>query len=708
MAVEDIRDALVVRERATFLLTDPQGNARAGNVQGYGIYHADTRHLSTYDLTLNGIRPVMLLSTAELGYAMEQVMTNPKLEQDDERTINRGTIELRRQRVVADVVEETLQLRNFNRVEVSLQLLYRFEADFADIFDVRGYKRERHGTLHATEVDDADIAYSYTGIDGRTRRTRVAFGTPPDYIDDSTALFRITLPPRASATLRLEIAIDDAPLRRATRRTRVETIASDYEKWTEGCTRISTDNEFFNRVLNRSIHDVRMLWSETADGDAYPAAGTPWFDAPFGRDSCIMAMQMLAYRPDIARQCLQLLAKWQGQRVDYAHDEEPGKILHELRFDELSRSGELPYGPYYGSIDSTPLFLMLAAGLFEWTADVRFLRSLIPEITAAIEWMEQYGDAQGNGYLSYEKRSAKGLINQGWKDSWDAIMHRDGTLARSPLALAEVQGYAYAARMRLAPVLDRIGESKLAERVRKDARRLYKRFNEEFWLADERLFAMAIDGQGAAVATVASNPAHCLWSGLIDPANAGEVVGRLMSDDMFSGWGLRTLSERCPRFNPIGYHLGTVWPHDNSIAAMGFKMYGYEAELNDLASALFDASTSFPYFRLPELFSGDARSSHGAPVPYPVACKPQSWAAGAFPLITQAMLGLKPEAPEKRLRVVSPRLPYWLNSVIVRGLRVGNGNVTLLYRRDGQDTRVEVQEATGGLDVVMSNRWPLS
>jgi glycogen debranching enzyme len=417
-------------------------------------------------------------------------------------------------------------------------------------------------------------------------------------------------------------------------------------------------------------------------------------------------MQMLAYRPSLARSTLRLLAKWQGTEIDHARDEEPGKILHELRFDELSRSGELPYNPYYGSIDSTPLFLMLAALYYEWTADTRTIKELMPAIRRGIQWMEVYGDATGDGYLDYAKRSAKGLVNQGWKDSWDAVVHANGTLAHAPIALAEVQGYAYAARVRLAPILERAGEAKLAARLRRDAKKLQQRFNREFWLPDRRFYAMALDGDHRPVESTSSNPSHGLWTGIIDHAHAADTVARLMENDMFSGWGLRTLSGGSPRFNPIGYHLGSVWPHDNSIAAMGFKMYGFEDELNEVATALFDAAASFPYFRLPELFGGEMRSAHHAPVPYPVACRPQAWAAGAFPLITQAILGLKPEAPEKRLRVVNPKLPYWLNTVQVRNLRVGTGRVTLQYRREGNDTRVEIQDASGDIDVVISTRWP--
>jgi glycogen debranching enzyme len=706
MGIEDIRDALVIRERSVFLLTDPAGDAPPGNRQGFGVYSSDTRHLSAYNFNLNGVPPVILLSTAELGFAMEQVMTNPRLATPEGRTAPRGTIELRRQRVVADGIEERLRVTNFNPFPVTINLLYQFAADFADIFDVRGYERERTGLTHDPVIRERSVHFAYTGVDGELRETHLRFGTTPDYLDAASAMFRVTLQRRETITLRLDILVGPEPARVA-QVGRFAAVAEDYRRWMADCTQIFTDNEFFNRVLSRSLNDVRMLWSSDEDGHAYPAAGTPWFDALFGRDSAILALQMLAHRPEIARSTLRMLARYQGQRIDAAHDEEPGKILHERRFDELSRVDELPYGPYFGSIDSTPLFLMLAAEYYHWTGDLRTLRELLPAITGALAWMDRYGDRNGDGYLSYEKRSARGLVNQGWKDSGDAVAHTNGTLARPPIALAEVQGYAYAARMRLAPILERLGETEGAEAARAAAKRLRSSFDADFWLEDQRFFAMALDGDRARVASVTTNPAHCLWSGLVDASRAADVVGRLMENDVFSGWGLRTLTVGSPRFNPMAYHNGSVWPHDNSIAAMGFKMYGFEDELNEVATALFDAATSFPYFRLPELFGGEARSAHNAPVPYPVACRPQSWAAGAFPLITQAILGLKPEAEDGRLRIVNPRLPNWLNAVQVRGLRVGSGHVTLHYRRDGGATRVEVQKATGGIDVVVSNRWPL-
>lgn len=706
MAIEDIGDALVIRERSTFLLTDANGDVPGNSPQGFGVYHADTRHLSKYRLTLDGIDPVVLLSTAELGYAMEQVLTNPTLVSSEGETIERGRLEIRRQRTVADVVEEVLRVTNFGTSALTLAARYEFGADFADIFDVRGYERRKDGVRHRPVVGRRAITYRYTGIDAIERSTDIVFDRDPDAIDERCAFFRIHLAPHETATLRFAVIVDDLRSELA-RPSRFRSVRADYQEWMRETTQISTDNELFNRVLDQSLRDVRMLLSRDEHGNEFPAAGTPWFDALFGRDSAITSMQMLAYRPDIARSTLMALAARQGDKLDPAHDEEPGKILHEMRRSELSRAGELPYGPYYGTVDATPLFLILAAEYYAWSGDLRFIRELLPNIKSAFEWLDIYGDATNTGYLCYEKRSAKGLVNQGWKDSWDAITHTDGTLAPAPIALAEVQGYAYAARNRMAPILDRLGEHTLAEELRVAAKSLRERFNREFWSDASHNFAMARDGTGRLVESLGSNAAHCLWGGLIDKPKAGDVAQNVLGPELFSGWGIRTLERSNPRFNPIGYHVGSVWPHDNSLIVMGLKMYGFEDAVNSVASALFDTALTFPYFRLPELFGGDVRSQHRSPVPYPVACRPQAWAAGSMPYIAQAMLGLHAEAPDHRLRIVNPRLPKWLNSVHVRGLRVGSGTVSLQYRRSGKSTNVEVQRITGNVDVVVSQRWPL-
>jgi glycogen debranching enzyme len=392
--------------------------------------------------------------------------------------------------------------------------------------------------------------------------------------------------------------------------------------------------------------------------------------------------------------------------LDPWRDEEPGKILHELRLGEMSQAGELPYAAYYGSVDSTPLFLWLASEYYAWTGDLRLLKELRSSLVAALDWVETYGDPDSDGYLEYEKRSAKGLVNQGWKDSADSVIHAEGTIAQPPIALVEAQGYVYAARKGLAPVFEALGETDRAARLRSQAAILRRRFNRDFWLPDRSFYAMALDGEGRPCASITSNPGHALWSGIIARRRAVEVAERLLSNDMFSGWGIRTLSATSPRFNPIGYHLGTVWPHDNAIAALGLKKYAFEEELNEVATALFDAAVSFPYYRLPELFGGQARSAHHAPVPYPVACRPQAWAAGALPMILQAILGLCPRTPGQELLVVRPQLPYWLESVQLRGLRVGRGAVDLQFRRRGAKTTMNVLRASGGIQVARRNRWP--
>ncbi|HEU4759178.1 MAG TPA: glycogen debranching N-terminal domain-containing protein [Dehalococcoidia bacterium] len=708
MAVQDIRDALVIRERDIFLLTDRAGEVPPGNINGYGLYYADTRYLSTYHLRLGEIRPVVLLSTAELGYSSEQVLTNPSMPSLEGRLIPRGTIEIRRLRVVEDVLEETLRITNYNPFPVSLDLALHFEADFADVFEVRGHRRESHGELRPPLRQDSALIMAYKGRDGHTRQTVIMFTPEPQAIDvnqqGAVVRFRVSLTHRESAAVRLVIAMDgrlDAPQGVE----RFGVVAQEYAAWLHEATRVYTDNDFFNAVLERSLADIRMLWNYEGAGGAYPAAGTPWFDTLFGRDSCVVGLQTLAFKPEIARDCLLTLSRWQGKKFDSWRDEEPGKLPHELRRGELTQTGELPFSPYYGSIDSTPLFMWLAAEYYQWTGDLELLQQLETNLRAALYWVERYGDADGDGYVEYEKRSDKGLVNQGWKDSGDSIIQADGRPVKPPIALVEVQGDLYAAWRKLAPLFAALGDEETAAQLLKKAAALKRRFNRDFWLA-EGFFALALDGKRRPAASTTSNAGHALWTGVAFRPHANQVVERLMRNDMFSGWGIRTLSTTSVRFNPYGYHLGTVWPHDNSIVAMGFKRYGFEDELNEVATALFDAARAFPYYRLPELFGGAARSAHQAPVPYPVACRPQAWAAGAFPLITQAILGLCPDGHRNRLYVVKPLLPEWLDQIQVEGLKVGSGEADLYFERRGRRTRVHVLDLRGGLKVELVREWP--
>jgi glycogen debranching enzyme len=708
MSIQDIRDALVIRERDLFLLTDIGGQVPRGNTSGYGLYYQDTRYLSGYEFSFSLAKPMVLLSTAELGYSSEHVLTNPTLIDLDGQRVPSGTIEVHRVRVLEDVMEETVRVTNYNSKAVSLELVFRFAADFADIFEVRGYEPEFRGELDPPLWRHAALTMGYKGRDGRRRETLVLLEPTPLSVQTDAEVgyvtYRVSLQPQEGTAIRLVVTVDGR-LEAAQGVERYGLVKEEYNAWLSHTTEISTDNEFFNIVLQRSLSDLRMLWNHQERGAGYPAAGTPWYDTLFGRDSAIAGMQTLAVKPEIARDCLVSLSRWQGKKFDSWRDEEPGKILHELRQGELTQTGELPFSPYFGSVDSTPLFLWLAGEYFAWTGDLGLLSQLETNLRAGLHWMTKYGGLADGGYLQYERRSTRGLVNQGWKDSGDAICHADGTLSRPAIALVEVQAYAYAAYRSLSRVFMALGDDKLASKLEQDAAALARRVNRDFWL-EEGFYAIALDGSRQAAASISSNAGQALWGGIASRARAGKVVKRLMEDDMFSGWGIRTLSATSKRYNPLGYHMGTVWPHDNSLIAMGFKRYGFEDELNEVATALFDAARAFPYYRLPELFGGDERSVHQAPVPYPVACRPQAWAAGSIPMMTQAILGLCPDAPARKLTIVRPHLPYWLESVRVNALRVGSAEVDLRYRRRAGETRVEVTDIRGDLRVEKRRSWP--
>jgi glycogen debranching enzyme len=413
----------------------------------------------------------------------------------------------------------------------------------------------------------------------------------------------------------------------------------------------------------------------------------------------------LAFRPEIARAVLRCLTRFQGKETDDLREEEPGKIVHETRTSEAANTGEVVFGRYYGSVDSTPLFLLLAGEYYRWTADLSLMREIRHSLDAALVWMERFGDADGDGYLEYRKKNPHGLDNQGWKDSGDSIIDEHGELLKAPIALVEVQGYAYAAKQAIAGVYDALGESSLAEQLREEAAALRRRINADFWL-DEGYYALALDADKKPARVLTSNAGQLLWSGAAVRPKAERQIERLMRNDLFSGWGVRTLSTGAKRYNPMGYHLGTIWPHDNALIIGGLKRYGAEAELNEAATALCDAAFAFPYFRLPELFSGSPRAAHHAPVPYPVACRPQAFAAAALPYLLTSILGLVADSPGARLYVVRPRLPSWLDFVRLSGLRVGEATVDLAFQRRGSRTVTEVIGQSGALEVVQASRWP--
>jgi glycogen debranching enzyme len=580
------------------------------------------------------------------------------------------------------------------------------------MFEVRGHpQREHRGQALAPKRTSAGVTLAYVGEDEQFRETAVTLDPPPDRFEIDGQRVTAGWPVRlgAGAALRVLVTVDPHPVAGPPRRRRmeraVETVAGEREKWRAQCTRIETDSELFGRIVEASMRDLHALSTPLDDGRGTHGhaitAGIPWFVALFGRDSLITCHQTLILNPTLARDNLRLLARFQARTDDPWRDAEPGKILHELRAGELARAGLIPHTPYYGTVDATALFLVLAGSYFRWTHDLETLAELRPALDAALGWIDEFGDLDGDGFLEYERRSPAGLLNQGWKDSEDCIVHRDGSLAEGSIALVEVQGYAYLAKQRIADVYGALGDPERAETLRREARELKRAFNEAFWDPEEGMFVLALDGRKRQVRSVTSNPGHCLYCGIVDSDKAPRVAERLMAGDMFCGWGLRTLSSGSPAFNPMSYHNGSVWPHDNAIAAAGMKRYGFNEHTERIATVLFEVAADMRDHRLPELYCGFDREERPVPVAYPVACSPQAWAAGVPFMLLQAMLGISANAEQRVLTVNEPRLPDWLSDVRLDDMCVHDSRVSLAFRREAGLTSFSLPEQSRDVQVLL-------
>ncbi|WP_018131199.1 amylo-alpha-1,6-glucosidase [Effusibacillus pohliae] len=687
----------VIKEDDLFLLTDPVGDIRPGEERGFGLFTKDTRFLSRYEVSVENLDMILLSSHAAENYIGTIRLTNKEKMENGDIKVWRESIAMERKRFIeGGVLYESVSFRNHNAYPVELQVAVRVDADYRDMFEVRGYQNGQKGTLHPVETSSCQIRLSYTGSDRVKRATIVAFEPKPKTISEKTAVYSLSLAPFGMAQIAISIVpvIDgQAPEIRDSAEA-IRRLQASYAEWERECTVVETDNEAFNALVARAKKDIRVLLTDVGYG-RFPVAGLPIFAVPFGRDSLIAALQLMAINPDVAKGTLRTMAAYQGSKLDPWRDEQPGKIMHEIRYGELANSGIIPFTPYYGTIDATPLFLVLAAEYYDWTGDEELLRELLPNLERALEWVDTYGDRDGDGYVEYFQESSKGIANQGWKDSGDSVVHKDGSLARAPIALAEVQGYVYDAKIRLATVFDRLGQTGKAHDLRESAARLKQNFARDFWMQDEQFVAIALDHEKKQVESVTSNPGHCLWSGLLTEEQAKQVADRLLAPDMFSGWGIRTMSSRSTGYNPMSYHDGSVWPHDNSLCVMGLKRYGFEEHANRVMEGLIEAAKHFEYDRLPELFCGYSKEE-GYPVPYPVACSPQAWAAGTPLLFVRAMLGLQPDVPNGVVRLF-PSLPRGINRLTVRNLRVGNGSLDLLMQKynDAHTTFKVIHNSTG-------------
>lgn len=701
----------VLKHANTFGVFDAHGDVASRGLGEQGLYHLDTRHLSRFVLRLGGKRPLLLSSTVTHGNLLLAVdLANPDLHHGVD--LEKDVLHLFRGRFLRPgTLHEELRFTNYadRRVEVSCRL--EFAADFRDLFEIRGARRTERGERLEPEVRVDGVAAAYRGLDGIVRRTRLSVTGPGLRPGPAAVEFPVELEPRSVVGRRLTVRCEqgeggpnptaafDPPgpdreydaLRRRAR--------TELRERRRRFARVSTADGRFDAWWNRSVDDLDVLLTDLPTGP-YPFAGIPWFSAPFGRDGVVAALEVLWLAPFVARGVLGYLAATQARERDPAHDAEPGKILHEARAGEMANRGEVPFGRYYGSVDSTPLFVLLAAAYWRRTGDEECLRSLLPALRRALAWMAEDGDPDGDGLLEYQRKDPRGLENQSWKDSHDSMFHADGSAAVGPVAPVEVQGYAYRARCDVAPLLRRFGREEEAVREERRAERLRAAVEEAFWCEELGTYAMALDGRKRPLAVRSSNAGHLLFSGLPDPERARRCADVLMGAAMYSGWGIRTVGSGEARYNPMSYHNGSVWPHDNAMVALGLSRYGLTDPCCRLLGAFFDLGLSVSLHRLPELFCGFHRRPGEAPVTYPVACSPQAWAAGSPALFLQACLGLSVDAPEGAVRLREPRLPEGLEEVTVEGLRVAGDELDLRLRRRGSgEVDVEVTRSTGGVDV---------
>ncbi len=686
----------------TFLVSDHPGDMPAGGQAGLGLYYKDTRHVSKLELKLNGLSLNLLSSSDEDVYRTVSLLTNPHL-RVGEQSVAPGDVSLLRSRVVLDSVYEQLTLTNYSRHSLQLELSLHVEADFADLFEVRGFPRGRSGELMEPQTDTEGLLLRYKGGDEVTRSTRIGYSPFPDSIDTqapsstdtaSTAtspssnfaaigarlLWRLNLAPAEARTIELcyTASTGEPPEHQVKGHApALERVSASYARWQADATSVQTDNEDFNRLLERSALDLRALTHAYPTG-RLPVAGIPWYAVPFGRDSIITALQTLSFQPDLAVGTLRFLAAHQGKHDDPWRDEDPGRIMHELRFGELAGTRQVPHTPYYGSVDSTPLFVMLFAQTLRWTGDRQLYEELMPAVLRALEWIDTHGDLDNDRYIEFRSRSERGIANQGWKDSGDSLLYHDGAHVEPPIALVEAQAYVHAAKVWLAEVARAMGDSQLAATLESQASALRRRFNDDFWLEDSEYYTQALDSEKRPVPDITSNPGHALIGGIVPPQRAARVVARLLAPDMAGGWGVRTRASSDSNYNPMSYHNGSVWPHDNSLIAWGMAQSGHRDEANEIASQLLAAARHFRLFRLPELYCGWGRGEIplDRPADYPVSCSPQAWAAGTPYLLLQSILGLEADALHGRLRV-RPHLPTWIQTVVVHNLRVGQGRVSL-------------------------------
>ncbi len=713
-------DKLVLKRGNLFLVANRLGDVFPAGARDLGLFLTDTRHLSAWRLAVRGGPPLCLSSQVSFDYLAQIDFTITSLHEGDllgREPVN--YVHLRRDQLIDDVFVDRLVLTNFLDRPMDLWLEMSWAADFADVFEIRGAQRAARGSYELPRVERDRAVLRYDGRDGRLYATEIRVeGIRSDgparlsHLGGRGARVDLHLDPaeRVEVSFVVAAGIDRVPAGgqrgrdedRAVPRgpspsfdARARATHEAYDAYARSSTRFRSSNDLFDLALVQGVADLKAL-TVYHFGEPVISAGIPWYTCPFGRDALIAGYEALLAQPDVARDALRFLARLQGERDDPARDEEPGKIPHEMRFGEMAAAGEVPHSPYYGSADATPLFLVLLDEYHRWTDDRETVDALLPAAERALQWLDRYADLDGDGLVEYARRTPKGLRNQGWKDSHDGVPFANGRPAEPPIALVEVQGYAVDARRRMAALYRRLGREGDGARLLAAAGAQAEAIEARFWMEGRGTYALALDREKRQVDALTSNPGHLLFSSVAAPERARRVVESLLGEAMWSGWGIRTLAARQPAYNPLSYHNGTVWPHDNALAAMGMSHYGMTAHAADVLTGLWAAAQQFRHLRLPELFCGLSRSAGLFPVHYPVACSPQAWSSAAWFLLVRAVLGLFPDAPARTLYVRSPWLPPFLDELTLEGLRIGPARATLRFTRGAKAAFAEVIDVEGG------------
>jgi glycogen debranching enzyme len=694
--------SLVLKEGDTFVLLDRHGEMRPDRLGTEGLFHAGTRYLSRLTLSF-GEQPPLLLGAAVRSdnAAIAVNLTNPDLTDGTAIVVPRGTLHLSHTLVLsAGVLHHRLRVRNHALSAVAVVLDVGFDADFVDIFEVRGTPRQRRGQRLEPVVGQNEITLGYRGLDGVVRRTRLCVESPALRVSADHLRFHCQVRPHGEQLIVFRFCCEgEEPRPHVSFPAAVDTVTAALESRRSEFCEVRTSNDQFNAWLSRSLADLCMMSTSTRHGD-YPYAGVPWYCTPFGRDGLVTAFETLWLNPSLTRGVLSFLSATQATTEDPQRDAQPGRILHEMRSGEMAALGEIPFDRYYGSHDATPLFVMLAAAYHDRTDDSAFIQRIWKSIEAALEWIERYGDIDGDRFVEYARQAPTGLVHQGWKDSHDAVFHATGELAQAPIAICEIQGYVYAALRGAAALAAALGMPQRAADYATKATALFERFDAMFWDEAIGTYVLALDGDKRPCAVRASNAGHTLFTGIAPRGRAGSIARALMSPEGYSGWGIRTIATSEARYNPMAYHNGSIWPHDNALVAAGLARYGYRDEALVVLQGLFEATLTMDLYRLPELFCGFPREHGEGPILYPVACSPQAWASASVFLLLQAALGLEIRADRRVVQFTRPKLPEFLREIWIRDLRIGHETVDLALVRHDSDVGINVLKKTGGVEII--------